>query len=1162
MNASEKKTKILAKRILCVLWAVLIGSTVSSVYASPNWGGTTETSEVQQVVSKVEGTVIDRSGEPLIGVSVAVKGTTNGTVTDLDGKYTLNIASTNAAIITFTYVGYKPQSHPAKAVINVSMDVDSKVMDEVVVVGYGTQKKENLTGAVVSVDLEKTLGSRPIADVGRGLQGTVPGLSITIPSGEIGSDPTIKIRGQIASIQGQTKPLILLDNVEIPSIQMVNPDDIESISVLKDAASTSIYGAKAAFGVMLITTKKGTKTESLSIQYSNNFSWQNVAKKIDMGTIDAVEYSVLAAERIGQTATGAFWLTDRSAFERSQKWLKDYGGSVGPNDPMVYGRDWYVTGTSTKMGVRLYNPYDYMIKEWAPSQTHNLSINGKSGKVAYGIGLGYLDQSGMSKTAAKDDFKRYNASVKLTSELNKYITVRAGAIYSDRAKSYPYMTNSTTADAWYYLYRWGPLQPFGSEDGQSLRSPAAEAAQANTAKQSYKYTSVNLGATFNITKDWTVDADYNSANQSYDWLKPGTRFTARDTWSAPILKTDADGNQVYVNGAGQVVASTDPDGTKAYQLRSSTYTSVGANPDHIRRDSEAYKQGTANIYTTYNLKVGDKDQHALKFLLGMNRVESETTSSWGQKTTLFDITNPQFDLATGTQTSGGDFRWEAQLGYFGRINYAFMDKYLLEANIRRDGSSKFPGDLKWRWFPSFSAGWRVTEEAFMQSLNPIVSTLKLRGSWGLIGDQTVSNTLYVPTMTSINTTWLNGANKFPAYITPLAVDRNITWQDINTIDIGVDLRLFNDKLGVTYDWFQRITKNMIVPGVTLPNSFGGPVPQGNYGDLTTKGWELALDFNHRFSNGVGINITASLSDASSIITKYAEGASKSLSNTSGVYFEGKRFGDIYGYKTDRLYQKDDFEWGADGKLIEITVNGKKVNKLKGDKPVYQTFLQNTANFQFGPGDVKFVDANGDGEINNGKNVEGDSGDVGVIGNSTPRYEYGIRLGADYKGIDVSVFVQGIGQRKVWGYGPLALPGFNSADGAMPQTIAGDFWKEDRTDAFYPRPNNLAAPASVVSMNNMQVQDRYLLNMAYTRIKNITLGYTFPAYLMKKAFVSKARIYVALENFFTFDNLNGLPIDPETVSGTSMFNETNYNSGRTGIGAPVFKTASFGVQLNF
>jgi TonB-linked SusC/RagA family outer membrane protein len=1169
MNKIQLSRETFSKKFLTALTIASLFSTVGSMNAIAGvWSvnATHNVSEQQQQAITLKGTVVDSKGESVIGASVIEKGTkNNGAITDIDGKFTLKVKP-NATLV-ISYIGFQKLEVAVggKTAVNIVLKENSELLQEVVVVGYGTQKKENLTGAVTSVDIDKSLKNRPIADVGRGLQGAIPGLSVTVGNGEIGSDPTMKIRGQLASVNGSSSPLILLDNVEIPSIQMVNPDDIESISVLKDAASSSIYGAKAAFGVVLITTKKGAKNESVNVQYSNNFSWQNIAKDINMGGVDALDYTVNAFERVGSSIAGAFWYVTRESYEKSVLWQQKYGGTVKANDPMVYGRDWYVDSSDRKIGVRTYNPYDYMVREWTPSQTQNLSVSGKSGKTTYNIGLGYLDQTGMMKSAKQDDFKRYNGSLRLSTELNKYITVKAGMIYSKREKRYAYVTNSTTADPWLYLYRWGPLYPLNTEDGDPIRSPVSEAQQANTANQKYNYTNINVGATIHLNKDWTVDADFTHASQEFTWNRPGTIYTARNSWGGAAKKYDANGNRIYVDDSGQVVDALAAGAMPAYQLSNITYTSTGSNPDHIYRNSENMEQETANVYTTYNFKLGENN--VFKAMGGLNRVTQKTVNNWSQITQLLDITNPQFDLATGTQTAGGQVYWESQLGYYGRLNYALMDKYLFEANLRYDGSSKFPTDLSWRWFPSFSAGWRASEEKFMEWTKPTLSSLKFRGSWGTIGDQTVPNSLYVSTMGVANTSWLDGSTKFVSVGTPSVVVPSITWQDIQTLDLGVDFRLFNNELGVSFDWYQRTTKNMIVAGAAVANTFGTSAPNGNFGQLRTRGWELALDYNHRFNNGIGINATATLADATTIITKYAPGAVKTVTNS---YYEGKKYGDIWGYKTDRLYQYSDFELGTDGKpqLITLTTAesakyaGKKAYKLKtvnGQKPVYQPYLQNSSNFYFGPGDVKFVDSNGDGEINNGSNTEDDHGDLSVIGNSTPRYEYGLRLGADWKGFDCSIFFQGVGKREIWGSGFLAIPGYNSSDGAMPETFAGDFWKDDRTDAFYPRAYNQGGSDNT---NNMQVQSKYLLDMSYMRIKNMTVGYSLPQELLKKATISKARVYVALENFFTFDHLHGLPIDPEAVSGYSMFNSSNYNSGRTGVGTPMFKSVSFGLQLNF
>lgn len=1161
MNEDCRKRGLSNKKILTVVAiSTLLLSSGNVIATQITIDGSLRVTEQLQT-QIVNGLVVDVNGEPVIGASVVEKGTTNGGITDINGKFTLNVKPGSTLQISF--VGYQTQEVKATKTVKVVLKEDSELLSEVVVVGYGTQKKANLTGAVATVDVNKTLDSRPIADIGRGLQGSVPGVNITIPTGEIGSDPLIKIRGQIGSISGNNTPLILLDNVEIPSIQMVNPNDVQSISVLKDAASSSIYGSKAAFGVILITTKSGAQTDKFEVSYSNNFSWQDPAKSIEIGGIEALQYTLDAQINRGEPMpAGGFWRISPESLEKAIEWQKQYGGKVKWNDPVVYGRDWYYDGKD-KYGYRLYDAAKAMVRNWAPTMSHNLSVNGKSGKTSYNIGLGYLDQSGMSKTAKKDDFKRYNASVSVTSELNKYLTVRASSIYSDRNKRYPGIGN-TSADPWLYMYRWSPLFPMGvTEHGNPLKEPSYEMAASNTDNLQNKYYNVNLGFTLNITKNWDVKFDYTYDRQTSETNSSVTQYEAGATWYAPTAWIE-NGSQVFVNEQGERV---DTGGMPAYRFPvEKYYNSSGPGASQVGYQNKSVDNNTFNIYTTYNLQLGAEKEHAFKFMVGMNRVTSKWSSHKGWKTNLIDLTNPQFPLASGDQFIEGDRNWEAQLGFFGRLNYSFEDRYFLEANIRRDGSSKFPKNLQWRWFPSFSAGWVFTNESFMKPVENILSFGKFRASWGSIGDQTVSNTLYKAILADGQSSWLDGSgNKMPLYGTPSLVDSDISWQEIETLDFGVDLRFFKNKFGVTFDWYRRDTKNMIIEGESLPVTLGATAPKGNYGSLRTKGWELSADFTHRFSNGLGINVMASISDATTYITKGADYLTPWEDRKLGTtYSTGRRYGDIYGFVTDRLFQKEDFVYGADGQIEKITViyNGTAhtTNKQSSQYPVYQVHYEDNNKLIFAPGDVKFVDLDGDGYITPGTGTNGNPGDQTVIGNSTPRYEYSFRLGADYKGIDFSIFFQGIGKRQIWGSGQLAIPGYNAKEGALPKTFTTDYWTEERTDAFYPRAWNLGGSNTGFSM---QKQSRYLLDMSYLRIKNITLGYTFPENLLSKVYISKARLYMSLENFFTFDKLNGLPIDPEAISGYSMFrSDSNYNLGRTGMGTPVFKTLSCGVQLTF
>lgn len=1167
-------SKLLPKQHGCrkksILMAVAIGVIVPAVsFASGREESKVTPSTGESFVfikqQKVSGVVTGPDG-PIVGATVSVVGTSRSTMTDAEGRF--SIEASNGATLRVSFIGLTPKNVIVNDVtMNIALGTEDNALDEVVVVGYGTQRRGNVTGAVSTVNVKENLQGRTVVDVGRAIQGTTPGLTITVPSGEVGSDPVIKIRGAISSITGSSAPLILLDNVEIPSIQYVNPDDIESITVLKDAAASSIYGAKASTGVVLITTKTGAAGKA-SISYSNNFSFQNLYKKFEMGQLNALKYSIDALERVGGTVYGAFYSLDKQSYEKAVEWDKKYGGTLGPNDPTVYGRDWYVDPAfpTRKYGLRTYDPYDYMIREWAPTKTHNFSLNGTSGNTKYSATFGAVDQDGMIKPGNKDNFTRYNAGVRLSTDLTDYLTVRAGMMYSRRSKSYPYATNSSTADPWLYMYRWSSLYPMGYDElGNPIRSPWSENEFANEASMKRNYLNANVGTTIKLKSNWKVDVDYTFANEDYGWKRNGTKFTGANSWVAARQRKDSNGNPVYVNSDGVVVGASDPGAILAYDLINETYTANGSNPDHIYQRSESEYKHTLNAFTTYNLVVNN--DHDFKFILGSNLVTSRGTYHWNQRTNLLDITNPQFDLATGEITGSGGEYWEAQLGYFGRINYAYKNKYLFEGNLRYDGTSKFPKELKWRWYPSMSAGWVVTEESFMEPVRESLSFLKFRGSWGSIGNQGVPSDLYVPNMEPVESSWIANGTKVVGIPSPALRYPEVFWENIETLDFGADARFFNNKLGFVFDWYKKSTKNMFgqLSGVTY--TIGGAPPLLNTGSLVTKGYEIAVDFNHRFENGLGINLRANFDDAKSRVYNYTS------SRLTTSNYDGKVWGEIWGYETDRLYQMDDFVLDANGKtqLVNLTTamtkyntsGGGKMYLLKdgpnGEKPIYQSRLENSSTFDFGPGDVKFKDLNGDGEIDSGDGTVDNPGDRKVIGNSTPRFNYGFRIGADYKGFDFAVFFQGVGSRQVWGNGFLAQPGWHVSDGAMPAVFVDDYWTPDNTGAFYPAAYSNAGTADV---NNMQVQSKYLLDMSYLRIKNMSLGYTFPKEWMQRAKVTNLRIYTSLENFFTWDKLRGLPIDPEEVSGFSIFNETNYNSGRTGVGTPTFKSASFGLQLTF
>lgn len=1107
---------------------------------------------------------------PLQGATVTLVGTNISTVTDANGRF--EISGEVGSTLRFTNVGYNAQEiRVTSSLLDIVLVPSQSTIEEVSVsVGYGTQRKSHLTGAISSVNAEEVLGSRPIPDFARGLQGTMPGLSIQVPAGgELGSNPVIRIRGHVGSVSGGSSPLILVDNVEIPNIQFLNPNDIETVTVLKDAASASIYGSKAAFGVILITTKTGAGSERTNVSYSNNFVFQTPFKPIDIAGIDGLQYTLDAHENMNAPdAAGGFWRVNRESIELMKEWQEKYGGIIGNDDPVVYGRDWYWDGVQ-KFGVRIYDPVAVMVNDFGFSQIHNLALTGRSGNTNYNLSVGYLGQEGMMKPANHDDFRRLTPTLSLSTKVNDKLTIRGGARYAESTKRNPqslYM-DGYAADPWLYLYRWSRLFPIGVQElGQDIIDPAFSAKMSNDEINNQRYANLNLGTTFNFTENWNLNADYAYSMQNNLNTSSVPYVQGRTHWYGVEAWRDENGQQVYVDADGNPVYDEFgfPDmvsGTPGWRFPLT---------DHTTKDQSFYYQNTLksarhtfNAFSTYDLYVNGG--HDFKFMAGTNIVAYEFENHWSRRTNLINADNPQFNFAIGTETAGGGTNWDSQVGAFGRFNYAFQNKYLFEANLRYDGTSKFPSHLQWRWYPSVSGGWVLTNENFMETLQPVLNFAKLRASWGSIGDQSVSNSLYLANMNIAKNNWLSGSGEqFIQIGTPGAISSAITWQDIEHLNLGADLRLFNNRLGVVGEWYQRYTKNMIIAGDALPATYGTSAPQGNFGHLRTRGWELNLDYTHRFANGLNLRVDGNISDAVTYTTKGADWNIPWENRSLGTTFStGRRYGDVYGYVTDRLFQKDDFVYDANGNFVQTVIvyegTGKLTNVQAGPNPVYQTYFEDgNQTLLIKPGDVKFVDVNGDGYITPGKSTNGDPGDRVVIGNVTPRYQYGLRLAGDYKGFDLAVFLQGVGKRSMWGNGQLAVPGYFSKEGAMPQAIAGDYWREDRTDAFYPRAWNMnGANEGFV----MRAQSRYMLDMSYLKIKNITFGYSLPGVWTNRAKLTNVRLYVSLENYFTFDNLRGLPIDPEAISGHSMLlTNGNYNLGRTGTSNPSFKSASFGIQI--
>ena len=1053
--------------------------------------------------SQVVGTVTNETTkEPIPSVQVSVEGTRLSTLTDQNGRFAFTDVPPGRHTIIAQSIGYGTQRVAVTLIdgqtvtVSISMATQAVALDEIVVVGYAAQKRQNLTGAVSVVDVGKNVSAtRPVTDVARGLQGVTPGLIITTSTGNLGEEPVIRLRGTVGSLNTGSegaKPLILVDGAEIESLQRLNPEDVQSITVLKDAASTSIYGARAAFGVVLITTKTGQRGTGSKITYSNNISYNTPTQTFKlMNAYDQVTTSLAAVQRFApnQTSFLIIGMTfDEYAKQKIKEWDELYGNQKLSNE-MVYGRDFEIKDNKLYF-FRPWDPAAMYMRKWTPQQTHNLTISGGSERTSYNIGLGVVDQKGILKVNS-DEYRRYNVSLAVDNDVTDWLGLKTRINISKTSLRTPYVFQSEDFNNWYYLYRWTTLMPYGTYQGLPFHNAITQTELANLNDDDETFSRISTAGTFRLANDLTLDAEYTYSQTDDELHERGGGVYAWEFWG--------------FTGA----------------LRYENY--LPADQNRVRYTSGRRQNNVGRLYATYRRGT----DHRFQLLGGGDLELTNATQHTSERRNLLDFNNPELALATGDQFAFGTASQWSTLGAFGRLNYSYRDKYLLELNARYDGSSRFPLDQLWGFFPSASAGWVLTEEPFMTFSRGFLDFLKVRASYGSVGNQNVGANRFLATMSSNSSGWEMPTGIARSMSTPGAVSPLLTWETVTTANLGFDANLLNNRLALTFEWYRRTTSDMISAGTTLPATFGATAPVRNFGELEGKGWELSLKYNQEFSNGLKFSATGSLSDGREKITKFYNPARPISGN-----YEGRYIGDIWGFVTDRLFQEDDFA-GTD------PVTGRWIYR---DGVPNQNALE-TGAFRFGPGDVKYKDLNGDGVITLGQSTVDDPGDQKIIGNSTPRYQYGLRLSADWKRFDLSTYLQGIGKRQFWNASKLVTPGRdNSTFGAAWFDYQIDYWRPDNTGAFYARPTNNDGW-------NYRSQTRYLLDMAYLRVKNITLGYTVPR--MRYVPVDRLRLYVSGENLFALDKLD-IPVDPET----GLVNNT------LGASYPYRTTLSFGVQTTF
>lgn len=1083
----------------------------------------------QQTRILVSGRILDSSGQPVPGASIIEKGTTNGVNTDIDGKFTISVKSGSS--LEVSCIGYETVSVAASENLSVTLKEDTQFLDEVVVVGFGTQKKVNMTGSVAAVDVDKAFGSKPITDVSKGLQGVVPGLSITYNSNDLNASPTMKIRGT-GSINGDNTPLILLDGVEVPDLSFVNPDNIKSISVLKDAASASIYGSRAAWGVVLITSKDGSAVkDKVSITYSNNFSWNQpigLPKYITdkEGVLAQLEEGMLAQKNVDGSRIEAFGMYYDTIGKGITTWFDKYSGNLS-NPVYKYGEDYeFIEGTPYYY--RVSDPNKEIFKT-SFSQTHNLSVTGNTGKTNYNIGLGYTMNDGTLKAAKKNDVKRYNLNLSTNTQVKNWLNIGTKVMYVEKEYEYPYGYSQSkgATGLLYYVMRFPTFFPFGISDGSKLADGTYASESAATGEGLY----------FRHGNAYVANESICSSKDQYLTLGGNVRINL-----APGLSFYGDYTRGRYNYENRSMR-------QPYYVANWTFPKKAAvtTNDFLERSYVSKITNTYNAYFDYLFDI--QKQHNFAIKVGANAEDLRYDNQSVKVNGVQDVEHPTLNLTDGKNEGIVDesLRHRATAGFFGRINYNYKEKYLLELNGRYDGSSSFRTGKQWAFFSSASAGYRISEEKFWTNIKPYVPTLKVRASYGSVGNQALDSWYpYISTMATETVSWIGtDMNQVSTTTTPSAVNPDMTWEKIRTLDIGFDAGFFNNELNVTFDWYQRRNVGMLVAGNEIVRYAGIAVaPLENGGDMKTNGWELQIDYNHAFNKDFAIYGTFTLSDAKSEITKW--------NNTTGAlnsWYKGKKLGEIWGFETDRYFNSSDVN--PDGTLKTGTPD--------------QSYLQN-GSFRFGAGDIKYKDLNKDGKIDTGKGTIDDHGDLKRIGNQLPRYEYSLRVGAMLKGFDVEVLLQGVGKRDMWSTSSLFIP---HAAGAQMNIFENqlDYWTESNQNARFPRPYINGAFGSLSGLpgnsgcNNFAPQTKYLNNLAYLRVKNFTVGYTLPQNLTRKIFVEKLRFYFSAQNLFTFDHIDGV-MDPECTGGSSKSYTNGMDMTMAGRAMPFNRQWSCGLQITF
>ncbi len=1079
----------------------------------------------------VQGTVVYGDGEPIIGAAVQVKGTTVGTITDFDGNFSLS-ASSDATLV-ISYLGFVTQEVPLKGRTNVkvSLKEDTQALEEVVVVGYGTQKKVNLTGAV-GVASADAIGARPVVTATQALQGLVPGLQITNNSGSMEKTANINIRGTATIGEGSSgSPLILIDGME-GDINTINPQDIESVSVLKDAAASSIYGSRAPFGVILITTKNG-QDGKMQINYNNNFRWGTPT--IKMHQMDSYMFANYYNEAARNTQNN---MTDVVFTQETIDRIKAYqDGLISTVLPMPEsGTQWQNAFTTANADT---DWYDIFFKDFNFSHEHNLSASGGNEKINYYVSLNYMMQEGLLNLG-KENKQRFSGTGKLNARLTDWLRIG----YSARYIREDYTKPSAMNDGLYEnlaRQNW-PNLPLYDNNGNlySATWPGRDFLQGGQYDKISDHLYQQISLTIEPIKNWVTTVDFNYRLKSQD----------TKSYTLPTYNCDINGNPIDKDVATTSVSE--------------------------QRYREDYI--LANLRSQYNISINDA--HNIAVMIGA-QAENLWQKQYGITAYgLVTSDKPEIDLTTGLVWNSSNNEWEKReltpygsrnswstAGIFGRINYDYLGRYLAEFNLRYDGTSRYRGKLRWNLYPSVSLGWNIAKESFWEPYEQIASTLKLRASYGELGNQNTNGwyPTYQTLKPSVNSgLWLQNGQRTTTTGVPGAISTELTWEKVRNWNVGIDWGLLKNRLTGSFDYYTRYTIDMMGAAEELPSILGYSAPRTNNTNLKTYGWELEIAWQDRLKNGFQYGVKFLLSDAQTVVTKYPNNTTGSLNK----YVQGEKLGNIYGYQTIGIAQTQE---EMDAYLDQLDMN---YFNYYGNFPNDLRQGQSALGSGWGAGDIMYADINGDGRVSEGEYTMQNHGDLQIIGNSTPRFQFGIDMNASWYGVDLRLFFQGVMKRDYWQsssyfWGANTEPTWSAA---LVQHL--DFWRDENSvlvqqgvmdvnkDAYYPRPSfDRGGERRGFSGRNHQPQTRYLLNAAYIRLKNLQVGYTFPDKWMSKAHIQKLRLYFSAENLWVGTKMASM-FDPETIDGGNNNTEKDWRTWNNGNAYPLSTELSCGLSLTF